>query len=235
MFRGGHLASPFHDLTSHTPVSRHARRFSPAVPRPRSQWEDDRSAVARQLHDGFGQPLTTLLMEVDRARSEGILPLDVLDRIEGLARAALRNARQVVLDIGAAEDDRDPLDAARDYSESTLAIGGCELVWEAMPDFRELPLQTARHLAAVIRESVTNIVRHAAAQTIHVRLRREGDNVVVTVEDDGVGLAGPGLDAGYGLRSNRDLAAALGGSFTVQPRVGGGTMVRFDAVVRADD
>ena len=191
--------------------------------------------MARQLHDGFGQPLTSLLMEVDRAREENTASSDVLDRIETLARAALRNARQVVLAISPDSDDRDPLDAARDYSESTLAIGGCELIWEGMPDFRELPVETARHLAAVIRESVTNIVRHAAAQTIHVRLLREGDRVVVTVEDDGVGLVGPRLNAGYGLRANRELAESLGGSFTVQPRAGGGTMVRFDAVVGGDD
>ena len=190
--------------------------------------------MARQLHDGLGQPLTSLLMEVDRARGEGTASPEVLDRIESLARAALRNARQVVLAISPTEDERAPLDAARDYSETTLALGGCELVWEGMPDFHDLPLETARHLAAVIRESVTNIVRHAAAQTIHVRLLREGNRVVVTVEDDGVGLVGPGLDAGYGLRANRQLAEALGGSFTVQSRVGGGTMVRFDAVVGDD-
>ena len=229
------MATSIQGLISHTPVSPRVRRAAPAAPPTRLQWEAERSALARQLHDGFGQPLTSLLMEVDRAREAGAATSDVLDRIERLARSALRNARQVVLDIAAAEEDRDPLDAARDYSESTLAIGGCELVWEAMPDFRDLPLETARHLAAVIRESVTNIVRHAAAQTIHVRLLREGDSVVVTVEDDGVGLVGPGLHAGYGLRANRELAEALGGTFTLQPRVGGGTMVRFDAVVRGID
>jgi signal transduction histidine kinase len=205
----------------------------------RAQMEAERSAIARLLHDGIGQPMTSLLIEVDRAREVGSVPSDILDRIENLAQAALRNARQVVLEVSATEDARGPLKAARAYSESILAIGGCELVWEAMPDVHDLPVETARHLAAVIRESVTNIARHAAAKTIHVRLVRDGASIVVTVEDDGLGLAprlaGAPRDPGYGLRANQELAEALGGSFTVQPRFGGGTVVRFEAKVGQDD
>lgn len=205
----------------------------------RAQRETERSATARQLHDGIGQPITSLLMEVARAREDGKVPSDTLDRIENLARAALRNARQVVLEISDTVDAHGPLEAARSYSESILAIGGCELLWEPMPDLHDLPAETARSLAAVIRESVTNIARHAAAQTISVRLVREGNSIVVTVEDDGVGLApslaGVPRDPGYGLRANRELAEALGGSFQVQPRFGGGTVVRFEAVVGGED
>ena len=145
-----------------------------------------RSLIARQLHDGIGQPMTSLLMEVDRAREEGELPPDVLEVIEALARTALHSARQVVLKITDGRDAQSPLEAARAYAESTLAIGGCEVVWEAVPGLQDLPLETARELAAVIRESVNRIARHAAAQTIYVRLARDGAAVVATVEDDGV-------------------------------------------------
>lgn len=179
--------------------------------------------------------MTSLLMEVDRAREDAKVPSDVLDRIDSLARGALRSARQVVLGLSVPDDARGPMQAARDYSEATVAVAGCELVWEAMPDLDDLPGDIVRDLAAVIRESVTNIARHAAAKTIYVRLVREGASVVVTVEDDGVGISprlkGAPRDPGYGLRANRELAEGLGGSFTVQPRFGGGTVVRLELMV----
>lgn len=164
-----------------------------------------------------------------------MVPSDVLDRIDGLARAALRNARQTVLGISVPDAAGGSMQAARDYSEATVALGGGELVWDAMPDLDELPADIVRDLAAVIRESVTNVARHATAKTINVRLAREGATVVLTVEDDGVGpaprLNGAAREPGYGLRANRELAEGLGGSFTLQPRPGGGTVVRLELMV----
>jgi len=177
-------------------------------------------------------------MEVAHARSTRTLANETLDRIEGLARIALQSARRAVLEMSDTGDHRDPVEAARDYSESALALAGCELVWEEMPDFGALPVETARHLASVIRESITNIVRHAAAQTVFVRMVRRGNRVVVTIEDDGRGPAGrldPQRDAGFGLRSNLELAKSLRGSFGIWPRTGGGTVVRFRAVIGEHD
>lgn len=203
------------------------------IPR-REPWDAERARIARSLHDRVGQPMTSLLMEVNRARVEQSAPSATLDAIEALARDALQGARQAVLDIVEDPELRDPVGAAREYSESTLAISGCELVWEEMPDFRSLPVETARHVAAVIRESVTNVARHAAARTIYVKMARSGNRVIISVEDDGVG---PGdLDtrnpkASFGLRANEDRARELGGSFEIGRRPEGGTVVRFYAEV----
>lgn len=204
----------------------------------RADWEAQRARIAELLHDRVGQAITTLLMEIDRARSENTAREETLDRLEALAREALQGARRVVLDIADGEESRDPMGDARMYSQSTLAISGCELVWEDMPDFRSLPVETARHIAAVIRESVTNIARHAAARTIHVRLVRRGDRVILRVEDDGIGPGALGqrvTKVSFGLREIQAHADALGGTFSIEPRRGGGTVVQMDALVAPED
>lgn len=200
----------------------------------RAAWDAERTSIAGLLHDRVGQPMTSLLMEINRARAEHAAPTEMLDRIEALARDALQGARRAVLDITDGDDSRDPIVAARNYSESTLAISGCELVWEDMPDWHSLPVETARHLAAVIRESVTNVARHAAARTIYVRLARRSTRVILTVADDGVGPGEMGFgvpDVSFGLRAIQAHADALGGTLSIGRRLGGGTEVRMDAVV----
>lgn len=203
----------------------------------RAAWDAERTSIAGLLHDRVGQPMTTLLMEINRARAEQTAPPETLDRIEALAREALQGARRAVLDIMDGEESRHPMVAARTYSESTLAISGCELVWEDMPDFHSLSVETARHLAAVIRESVTNVARHAAAQTIYVRLARHDNRITLRVEDDGVGPGDIGSrmpDISFGLRAIQYHAEALGGTFSIGRRPGGGTLVRMDIEVGTD-
>ena len=93
------------------------------------------------------------------------------------------------------------------------------------PDFRH-------NVFLAFKEAVTNIVRHAAASAVWVRLRLESATFVLEIEDNGKGLAN--LDekaarARNGLRGMRKRMETLGGSFDVLPAPNGGTIVRFTA------
>ncbi len=76
----------------------------------------------------------------------------------------------------------------------------------------------------IVTEAVTNVVRHSGATTCRVGLTSEPDGLHLVVEDDGNGLPAQPRD-GVGLVSMRRRAAELGGTWTVSPRVGGGTRV----------
>jgi signal transduction histidine kinase len=79
----------------------------------------------------------------------------------------------------------------------------------------------------IVQEALTNVVRHAGAATVSIRICQEDGDLVVVVDDDGVG--GPGSLAaggGNGIRGMRDRAVALGGQLTAGPRPGGGFRVR---------
>jgi len=82
----------------------------------------------------------------------------------------------------------------------------------------------------VVQEGLTNVLRHAAASSVQVRLDRSPERLAVTVEDDGRG-AGSGADRpaeGMGLRGMRERVRALGGELSAGPRAGGGFLVRAE-------
>lgn len=177
----------------------------------------ERDRVARDVHDVLGHSLTALsikaelaarLIDVDpeRARAE-------LVSIQETARQALSEVRATVGGLRAGN-----LDAEVETAPRVLADAGVETtvrgeVADTDPRHRAL-------LAWVLRESVTNVVRHAAARRVVVDLGPHG----ITVTDDGAGISGR---EGNGLRGMRERVADAGGTLTVGD-ASPGTRVRVD-------
>lgn len=88
----------------------------------------------------------------------------------------------------------------------------------------------AQHLIPVLREALTNVVKHANASRVDVTIDLDGDCVVLSVHDDGVGLVTQ-RPHGHGLRNMRDRAAALGGTCDIADRPSGGTVVTWRVLV----
>jgi signal transduction histidine kinase len=91
-------------------------------------------------------------------------------------------------------------------------------------DLERLPAAAEVAAYRIVQEALTNVHRHARADSAVVRLYLNGD-LHVTVDDDGVGLP-PQMRSGIGMSSMRERAAELGGSCTVGPGPKGGTLVR---------
>ncbi|MFC7359982.1 sensor histidine kinase [Nocardioides astragali] len=175
----------------------------------------ERERVARDVHDVLGHSLTALsvkaelaarLVDVDpvRARAE-------LESIQATARQALAEVRATVGGLRAgnleAELAAAPLVLA-DAGVTTEVVG---TVADTDPRHRAL-------LAWVLRESVTNVVRHAQAASVVIELDPRG----ITVTDDGTGVTGP---EGNGLRGMRERVSGAGGTIEVTPATPG-TRVR---------
>ena len=192
--------------------------------------------IAQELHDGVGHGLAVIAMQAG-------VGLHVLDRDPAAARTALEAIR---------DSARESLDALR----SELAqISGAQVSGESAPrrpqqgvaDLEALvdrvrtaglsveltgsPGELAAPVDAVVygvvQEGLTNVLRHAAATSVAVRLERSPDRVTVSVHDDGQGSPRPGEhDEGMGLRGMRDRVQALGGELTAGPRPTGGFALR---------
>lgn len=175
----------------------------------------ERERVARDVHDVLGHSLTALsvkaelaarLVEVDPARAKAELV-----SIQATARQALAEVRATVGGLRAgnleAELAAAPLVLA-DAGVTTEVVG---TVADTDPRHRAL-------LAWVLRESVTNVVRHARAESVLIELGPRG----ITVSDDGTGLTGP---EGNGLRGMRERVSGAGGTIEVTPATPG-TRVR---------
>ncbi len=93
-------------------------------------------------------------------------------------------------------------------------------------DTPDLPAAVEVAAYRIASEALANVVKHASATRVRVTLARDDDGaLVVTVADDGVGIA-PGAPAGVGLVSLRERAAELGGRAAVECPASGGTVVR---------
>jgi PAS domain S-box-containing protein len=192
--------------------------------------EAERTRIARELHDELGQALTALKMDVDLLG--GALPADrpdLAERIEamrGLLDSTVATTRRISADLRPLVLDDLGLGAAAEwlvqgFSQRTQIP--CSL--HVDPSCGQLGEPYASALFRIMQESLTNVARHARATKVSVRLERRGDDAVLTVLDDGVGMdrsARPNPRS-FGLRGIGERALLLGGSAEIASRPGAGT------------
>jgi signal transduction histidine kinase len=198
--------------------------------------EEERRRLRRDLHDGLGPALGAVVLRIDTARNLAVRRPNEADRVLRQARdevaAALADVRRLVHDLRPpALDDLGLAGAIREQAQRVLPLQVTVAV-EAGPDGEDLPAAVEVAAYRIASEALTNVARHASAGRVRVELARDDDGaLVVTVADDGVGIA-VGAPAGIGLVSLRERAAELGGRCSVTCPPEGGTVVR--AVLPAD-
>jgi two-component system sensor histidine kinase DesK len=173
----------------------------------------ERERIARDLHDVLGHTLSVIVLKAELAGR--LIPLDPtraaseISDVEKTARTALAEIREAIggyRSRGLAAE----IEAAR----LTLEAAGVTLVAEGGPaQGAALSAQEETALALVLREAVTNIVRHARASTCRLRFVTEAGHRQLVVEDDGQHA---GTREGNGLRGMRERVEALGGHFSLE-------------------
>lgn len=194
--------------------------------------EEERRRLRRDLHDGLGPSLATMVMRLESAQelvaTDPGQAAEVLGRLADLAQDDIAEVRRLVDGLRPAALDQLGLVSAlrQRAAQDTVALGERGMTWtvQAGPDV-EGPLPAATEVAAyrIALEAVTNAVRHSQAQRCTVSLRRQAGHLRVLIEDDGVGLVEGGA-AGVGLLSMVERAEELGGMCTVTSD-GRGTVV----------
>ncbi|WP_293695985.1 sensor histidine kinase [uncultured Agrococcus sp.] len=175
----------------------------------------EREAIARDVHDLIGHTLTVVKLKSELA--ERLVDRDPdaakreLEAISSLTAEAIAGVRSTVTGLRASE-----LDEQLEASRSALASAGVELRVEGTPE----AMSPAQSLSAswIVREAVTNILRHAGATRVNIELKPG----TLTVVDDGRGVEGP---AGNGLRGMAERASASGAVLAVEDGADGGTAV----------
>jgi two-component system sensor histidine kinase DesK len=170
----------------------------------------ERERIARDLHDVLGHTLSMITLKAELAgkllaTDPGRAAIEIAD-VEQTARRALAEVREAVGGYRA-----QGLQAELARARQTLASAGVELQADEPPQHVAPAEETV--LALIVREAVTNIVRHAGARHCRVRFVAAPDEIVVILRDDGRGSSGK---EGNGLRGMRERAEALGGEFSWQ-------------------
>jgi len=182
--------------------------------------QDERRRIASDLHDDLGAQLLTIA----QASQAGGEP----DRVARLARQAMEEMRLSVRGLtGSAAGAQDALADWRAETMTRLADAGLEGRWEAdeVPPEMILPARTHVQLTRVLREAVSNAIRHARARRCIVRLRFPPGQLVLEVEDDGRGIEAAGArgERGHGLLNIERRVRNLRGEHRFAHPAGGGT------------
>jgi len=192
-----------------------------------SAQEDERRRVARELHDGVGQTLTGLLLQLERAsRSGGDGPPGIVEARED-ARASLEEVRRIARQLRPATLDDLGLVTALDSLATTVSAATDLPVRRRFAnDLPELSREEELAVYRVAQESLTNVVRHARATEVELRLEHADGGVRLIVRDDGVGLEVEEGASG-GLRWMRERAVLVGAVLTVRSAPSTGTSVEL--------
>lgn len=196
--------------------------------------EEERKRIARELHDETAQTLAALLIRIRILRGsrdpqvldDGLdqMRRDIGEALEGVRRFA-RGLRPPAL------DELGLVPAIESHVRALEEITG--ILFQVQADDAGQPLEPEAELAVyrIVQESLSNVVRHAGASRVTLRVQSGNGRLVVTIHDDGRGFSPAQVmeeGGGLGLFGMQERAAYLGGKVEVQSEPGQGTQVRAE-------
>lgn len=176
----------------------------------------ERDRIYTDLHDDLGAKLLGMVHAADTPAQA--------DR----ARALLQDLRDVVTRSCSARGSlHEVLADIRAESAHRLAAAGLALAWEVADALPDPPIDTARalHLHRIVREAISNAIRHAAAARVRVRIKAQGGTLYLALSDDGSGVGNTAGRGGRGVSNMRERATELAGAIDWAPATDGGTKV----------
>jgi two-component system sensor histidine kinase UhpB len=190
--------------------------------------EAERRRIARELHDEVGQTLTGVMLQVEGLAA--IIPdelRDQLDELRETARHGTEEVRRIARRLR--PEALDDLGLQSALSALATAFGEQPRI-AVRRQLQPAPGLTAEQELVVYRiaqEALTNVVRHAHATAVELSLEHDEIETVLTVADNGRGLAPGSLPSAHGIRGMRERAMLIGAGLSIAARVGGGTQVQL--------
>jgi PAS domain S-box-containing protein len=194
--------------------------------------EQEKSRIARELHDELGQLLTMLQMDVawcKQALARGNEALETrLDRMQALLKSTIGATRRIAADLRPLMlDDLGLVPSLEWLVENFSQRTGIACTLTARDQELALPKAHASAIFRIVQESLTNIAKHAEASHAEIVLERDDDALVVRVTDDGVGFSpqAPRTPGSLGLFGLRERASLMGGEASIISAPGEGTTI----------
>ncbi len=227
----GELALTFNEMLERLEAERRE-----ATGRVLAGQEAERLRIARELHDQVGQELTAVLLVLSRlqARVPAELRSDVVD-VQDEVRASLEDVRRIAIELRPeALDDLGLVSALAVLGERFAERSALEVVERIAPEMGQLAPEVELVVYRVAQEALTNVARHSGSDHAELRLDIEDGRLVLTVRDQGKGLAVDHVP-GTGMRGMRERAKLIGATLEVtNDSSGTGCVVRLDVPLEAE-
>ncbi len=202
--------------------------------------EKDRARIARDIHDQVGASLTQLSLLGELVEADKEIPREIEEHARQIcqtARTTTHALDEIVWTVNPSNDTLDGLvNYLCKYAQDYLAVANLRYRLEVPSDLPALAVSPdVRHNVFLAgKEAITNVVRHAKASSVFVRLRLSDTQFTFEIEDDGRGIASLDPKAARtrnGLSNMRKRMEEVGGSFAMEPASpsGQGTIVRLTA------
>jgi len=193
--------------------------------------EQDRRRIARSLHDELGQLLSALKLELASLAKLSTAPEagPRMASMKALIEDSVVAVRRISDDLRPLMLDDLGLNAAVESLGRTAAERmGIEVTVRHDEHDPPIPPSAATALYRMVQEALTNVARHARATDVSIDLRVQGEQVVLLVEDNGLGLPGDALQraGSWGLRGLREQVALCGGHLELDNAPGSGARLK---------
>ena len=204
----------------------------------REALEKERARIARDLHDQLGANLTQVALLGEMAEADKDSPAEIeshAQQISQTARETTRSLDEIVWAVNPANDTLDGLvNYAGKYAQEYLALAGlrCRADLPAQLPVIPIPPEVRHNVFLAFKEAVHNVVKHAQASEVWIRLRLQPGNFTLGIEDNGRGMGSqPAPQNRNGLRNMKKRMDDIRGEFSISGGANGGTIVRLTVPV----
>jgi signal transduction histidine kinase len=193
--------------------------------------DEERTRIARDLHDRIGQSLAYLAFELDRLVEHdqaGETVSEELGQLREDVRGVIREVRDTLYDLRTDVSEEQGLGQVLDqYVARVAERSGLSIQVEADKHAR-LPILQEREMWRVAQEALANVERHAQASAVRIVWRCDGERALIDVTDNGVGFESgrAGRLDSYGVLGMRERASSIGATLEILSAPGRGTRVR---------
>lgn len=193
--------------------------------------ERERARIARDMHDELGASLTHIQLMTEFAASESSVTSSDLKKIAETARTVSSTLDQIVWMTNPRNDTLEHLVGyIAEFAQEYLHSCGMEFQLELPSDIpkRELSSDKRHQVLLAVKEALNNIIKHAEAHHVRIRLRIEQNVLNVLIHDDGKGFDAESISAfSNGLINMRQRMEAVGGTMEIESLRGQGTTIRL--------
>ncbi|REK75204.1 PAS domain S-box protein [Paenibacillus paeoniae] len=188
--------------------------------------EEERQRISRELHDGVGQSLFSLLISLDRIIG-GQGGKSDLEKLRGDVSALMEDVRGLAWELRPSVlDDLGVKPAIRTFTENYTQHFGIKVLLDIELSSRLGTLKETV-IYRVIQEALTNVAKYAGVNSVEVRVTEYETEVEVCIQDEGAGFARSASESGVGLFSMEERAGSVSGRLSIHSELGQGTTVRL--------
>ena len=205
--------------------------------------EEERSRIAREIHDELGQNLTSINMEIDYLKSRGVesADSDLLNRLNTLGELVnhtIKTTRRISQELRPSILDDLGLKSAIEWQVSQYKKRSDSIYkLNMLGDDENLSKEQATTIFRITQESLTNIARHAGASKVEVSLNINKPCIKLEIKDDGKGISENNTDdhnASFGIFGMKERASILGGKLEIVSAPKKGTAIIVELPLQAN-